>query len=284
MSWCCEPRWIVSGKIYHCTNCGCSFQIEYEGGAGPTPENEDIFEQQWGLDTEFGQPNANPYVEGTYLHEKIICEECFPTAKNDEAVAKQLIHLAGLVRGSTRAIAKTIRPVCSTLTVEDLKIYLGECVFKDLTSSYISPARKQRLLRQIFHTGRSADQYFTHLIRPELAKMEKPRADTRLKEFANQLKVDYLTALVPQRIWDENKSGLFKKYINVTNPHRKPEFNTPQRNFYQIATINLDEFKYADITRIALDYLDDKGIIIRDHFKKKAESNFLSIPESGNQI
>jgi hypothetical protein len=100
---------VCHGKCYHCTECGESFVIEYEGGARPVQVSDPVIYLQRKLWEKYG---GDPEL----LHDEGLCADCVAAEKKKQGgdvispeVFNEIVRLAGWVERA--------RSACSTKTM-----------------------------------------------------------------------------------------------------------------------------------------------------------------------
>jgi hypothetical protein len=236
MSW-----MLVSGKVYFCTKCQGHIQVEYEGGALETQVGDSVIDEQSVLLDEFAQPNVNPETDGYYLYEKIICEDCFVKLGIDETDAKRLMVLLDEVDATINHVVAQVCAVFQNPTPHDLKEFIGESAFKELSGQTMLPARKKRKINEAFQDWHCSDNFLSRRIEAELEKLPKPLPQANLKKFAMKLRKQYLTVFVKKNICEAENINPF---IQSEHTVRVPLPNTPMVTVIIEGEIELNAFKH----------------------------------------
>lgn len=100
MSW-----MVLHGRLYHCTGCGRSFQIEYLGGSRPVQVSDPVIMQQRELQLRYGGDTE-------VLHDEGLCGDCVAAAQRTHAgdtvspeVFMEISQLATTLQKSRSAVA-----------------------------------------------------------------------------------------------------------------------------------------------------------------------------------
>lgn len=156
----------IRGKIYHCLKCPENITVKYEGCARLTQIGDNRVYEQMALSQKYGQPIANPDIEGYYLHDDVVCEQCFKkhymkggqydVAIHMKALCDRLLEIrdkhAENIRRSTEATFNNLLENISPINLREinrsafdktigLKIFKLRNKRKDLIEQFVSSAK-----------------------------------------------------------------------------------------------------------------------------------------------
>jgi len=249
---------LVSGKSYLCEICNCTIQVEYEGGPALTQIGDYSVSQQLEYSKEFGQPNENPEIDGYYLLDIGVCQECYrnnillkdqATEKNkqkllsgyDDLISKKATFMEENMKLFTDFISKKI----DAFSLDEINILIGEDFDPNLGDKYANPKKKKGLWNHYFQQeirGKVVPYFLKCAFNdPAILKIVSVYNKSSKKQWnglRNLFSENIISVYVPIDISQaENLHNLIQCETTV----RYPTKDTPNINFYHQGEFDMDD-------------------------------------------
>ncbi|KXK32965.1 MAG: hypothetical protein UZ01_00387 [Candidatus Brocadia sinica] len=260
----------IRGKIYHCLKCPEIIKVEYEGGACLTQIGDDRVYEQMALTQRYGQPTANPDVEGYYLHDEVICETCFKERYikgGQYEVAMHMEALCNRLSGIKDKHAENIRKATESAFNNWLE-NISPGNFREINTSafdktiglkiFTLRGKRRDLIGQFVSSAKDSIIFFIY---------NQVNSDTSLQEVIGQY------ALEIQPVIENIKKLLADLKGKIFMAHR---INKPE---------NLNDYvRYEMTTRTPVESTPDTTVFYATDINKHEITGFLNFCDPSNQF
>ncbi|NPV89893.1 MAG: hypothetical protein HPY50_03845 [Firmicutes bacterium] len=291
----------VAGIIFHCTQCGKTHKVEFEGGASLTQIGESGIFRQVELSQKYAPSDMRDfYTKPSYLRDEIVCSDCYNDKYKSEmqetfnADVQELISLADkmdtLKEDYLSQLNKNIEEITTkwlnAASLDSFKEISTDVFIETLGHRHLKyPARRYKLIDQFMNeSGLEVIDYARKLIMdsPEVRDMQEKfhnsfmplldKSEKILTFLENSSSTANIYFFIEEKI---DQARNLNDFIRYEKTIREPKKSTPDLTVFRKYGLNIKEVRDS-----FLDIPQPGSLLKEDRLIKEVKAKITALADS----